>query len=202
MTNFQTAREAMVDCQIRPSDVTKYPIIDALLKTPKEKYVPLEKQSVAYMGEHITLQDNRVILDPRIFAKMLDAVSIRAEELVLDVGCGTGYSTAVIAKLAQKALEDEGVDNAIVISGNLYDGDEKHGLYDVIIIQGGVQMISKNLKDQLKDGGRIISIFTDGAMGQCFLGIKRRSDITWRSEFDASAPIIKDFTEPKSFTFV
>ena len=79
---------------------------------------------------------------------------------------------------------------------------KKHGLYDVIIIQGGVQKISKNLKDQLKDGGRIISIFTDGAMGQCFLGIKRGSDITWRSEFDASAPIIKDFTEPKSFTFV
>jgi protein-L-isoaspartate(D-aspartate) O-methyltransferase len=218
MTNFQTAREAMVDCQVRPSDVTKYPIIDALLKTPKEKYVPLEKQSVAYIGEHITLPDNRVILDPRIFAKMLDAVSIRAEELVLDVGCGTGYSTAVIAKLAQavvalesniemaefaqKALEGEGVDNAIVISGNLYDGDEKHGLYDVIIIQGGVQKISKNLKDQLKDGGRIISIFTDGAMGQCFLGIKRGSDITWRSEFDATAPIIKDFSESKSFTFV
>ena len=81
MTNFQTAREAMVDFQVRPSDVTKYPIIDALLKTPKEKYVPLEKQSVAYIGEHITLPDNRVILDPRIFAKMLDAVSIRAEEL-------------------------------------------------------------------------------------------------------------------------
>jgi len=149
---------------------------------------------------------------------MLDAISIRSEELVLDVGCSTGYSTAVIAKLAQavvalesnidmaefarKALEDEGVDNAIVISGNLYDGDEKHGLYDVIIIQGGVQKISKNLKDQLKDGGRIISIFTDGAMGQCFLGIKRGSDITWRSEFDATAPIIKDFSESKSFTFV
>ena len=104
--------------------------------------------------------------------------------------------------LLRKALEGEGVDNAIVISGNLSDGDEKHGLYDVIIIQGGVQKISKNLKDQLKDGGRIISIFTDGAMGQCCLGIKRGSDITWRSEFDASAPIIKDFSESKSFTFV
>ena len=90
MTNFQTAREAMVDCQVRPSDVTKYPIIDALLKTPKEKYVPIEKQSIAYMGEHLTLSENRIILDPRIFAKMLDAVSIKSEELVLDVACGTG----------------------------------------------------------------------------------------------------------------
>lgn len=218
MTNFQTARESMVDCQVRPSDVTKYPIIDALLQTPKEKFVPIEKQSIAYMGEHLTLSNNRIILDPRIFAKMLDAVSIKSEELVLDVACGTGYSTAVIAKLAQavvalesdnklaefaqKALEDEGVDNAIVICGELQNGDKKHSLYDVIIIEGGVQKLSEDLKIQLKDGGRIICIFTDGAIGQCFLGIKRGSDITWRSEFDATAPIIKDFSETKSFSLV
>ncbi|MDB9920030.1 protein-L-isoaspartate O-methyltransferase, partial [Amylibacter sp.] len=109
MTNFQTARVAMVDCQVRPSDVTKYPIIDALLQTPKEKYVPIEKQSIAYMGEHLKISDNRVILDPRIFAKMLDSISIKSEELVLDVACGTGYSTAVIARLAQAvvALESD-----------------------------------------------------------------------------------------------
>lgn len=218
MTDFQTAREAMVDCQVRPSDVTKYPIIDALLRTPKEKYVPKEKQSIAYMGEHITLSNDRVILDPRIFAKMLDAVSIRSEELVLDVACGTGYSTAVIAKLAQavvalesdnnlakfaqKALEDEGVDNAIVISSDLREGDEKHGLYDVIIIEGGVQKLSDKLKAQLKDGGRIICIFANGSMGQCFLGKKRGADITWRSEFDATAPILKDFVEEKSFSLI
>ncbi|MDA8779641.1 methyltransferase domain-containing protein, partial [Amylibacter sp.] len=157
-------------------------------------------------------------LDPRIFAKMLDAVSIKSKELVLDVACGTGYSTAVIAKLAQAvvalesdnklakfaqtALEDEGVDNAIVISGELQDGDEKHGLYDVIIIEGGVQKLSEKLETQLKDGGRIICIFTDGAIGQCFLGIKKGSDITWRSEFDATAPIIKDFSETKSFSLI
>lgn len=218
MTNFQTSRVAMVDCQVRPSDVTKYPIINALLRTPKEKYVPIEKQSIAYMGEHLKISDNRVILDPRIFAKMLDAISIKSEELVLDVACGTGYSTAVIAKLAQavvalesdhdlatfaqKALEDNGVDNAIVIKGELSNGDAKHGLYDVIIIEGGIGKLSDKLKEQLKDGGRIIGIFMDGAMGQCYLGIKKGSNITWRSEFDASAPILKDFTITETFSLI
>ena len=107
-----------------------------------------------------------------------------------------------MATFAQKALEDNGVDNAIVIKGELSNGDAKHGLYDVIIIEGGVGKLSDKLKEQLKDGGRIIGIFTDGAMGQCYLGIKKGSNITWRSEFDATAPIIKDFSESKSFTFV
>ena len=87
--------------------------------------------------------------------------------------------------------------------GHFYDLDYENFInYYPFSREKYKQKISKNLKDQLKDGGRIISIFTDGAMGQCFLGIKKGSDITWRSEFDASAPIIKDFSEPKSFTFV
>jgi len=218
MTNFQTAREAMVDCQVRPSDVTKYPIIDALLRTPREKYVPKEKKSVAYMGEHITISQNRVILDPRTFAKMLDTVAINSNELVLDVACGTGYSTAVIAHLAEavvavesngafadfarEALENESVDNAIVVNATFIDGAVKHGLYDVIIIQGAIQNFPESLVKQLKDGGRVVAIFASGAMGQCKIGIKKGQNIVWRSEFDATAPLLKGFTEPKTFSLI
>ena len=218
MINFQAAREAMVDCQVRPSDVTKYPIIDALLRTPREKYIPKEKQSIAYMGEHITISKNRVILDPRTFAKMLDTAAINSNELVLDVACGTGYSTAVIAHLAEvvvatesneafadfarEALENESVDNAIVVNATFVDGAVKHGLYDVIIIQGAIQNFPDTLTKQLKDGGRVIAIFANGAMGQCKIGIKKGKSIAWRSEFDATAPLLEGFTEPKIFSLI
>lgn len=141
------------------------------------------------MGEHITISQNRVILNPRTFAKMLDTVAINSNELVLDVACGTGYSTAVIAHLAEavvavesngafadfarEALENESVDNAIVVNATFTDGAVKHGLYDVIIIQGAIQNFPESLVKQLKDGGRVVAIFASGAMGQCKIGIKK-----------------------------
>ena len=90
MTDFAAAREAMVDRQVRPSDVTRYPIIDALLRVPREDYVPPAMRPVAYLGEHVPLAPGRVLLDPRVFSKMLDAVDIGPADLVLDVGCGMG----------------------------------------------------------------------------------------------------------------
>lgn len=217
MTDFKAAREAMVDCQVRPSDVTKYPIIDALLRTPREEYVPADKQSVAYMGEHIAVSKNRVILDPRTFAKMLDAVSIGSEDLVLDVACGTGYSTAIIAHLAQVvvALEEDatlantasetliagGIDNAIVVNATLGAGAPKHGPYDVIVVEGAIEVFPDTLSKQLKDGGRVVAIFAEGAGGHCKIGVKSGDTISWRSEFDATAPLLEDFTKVETFSF-
>ncbi len=217
MTDFKAAREAMVDCQVRPSDVTKYPIIDALLRTPRENYVPADKQAVAYMGKHIAVSASRFILDPRTFAKMLDAVSIHPDDLVLDVACGTGYSTAIIAHLAQavvaleddatlanaasETLSDAGVDNAIVVNAMLSAGAPKHAPYDVIVIEGAIEVFSDTLAKQLKEGGRAVAIFAQGPAGQCYVGTKSGERINWRSEFDASAPLLDDFTKPETFSF-
>jgi protein-L-isoaspartate(D-aspartate) O-methyltransferase len=217
MTDFKAAREAMVDCQVRPSDVTKYPIIDALLRTPREIYVPASKKSVAYMGEHISVSAKRSILDPRTFAKMLDAVAIRTDELVLDIASGTGYSTAVMAHLAEavvaleddaelaalanQTLSDAGVDNAIVVNAPLNAGAAKHGPYDVIVLQGAIETFPDALTKQLKDGGRVVAIFASGATGQCYIGKKVGTRINWRSEFDASAPMLDGFSKPKTFSF-
>src|SRR6056297_2704105 len=104
MTDFATRRRMMVDTQVRPSDVTKFPIIEAMLTVPREEFVPNSLREAAYMGEHVDLGGGRVLLDPRILAKMLDALAVTPGDLVLDVGTATGYSAAVLAHLAEAVV--------------------------------------------------------------------------------------------------
>ena len=109
MSDFATRRRMMVDTQVRPSDVTEFPIIEAMLTVPREAFVPRDRIEAAYVSEHVPLGGGRVLLDPRVFAKMLDALDISNDDLVLDVGAGLGYSAAVIARIAEAvvAVEDD-----------------------------------------------------------------------------------------------
>lgn len=217
MTDFSAARTAMVDCQVRPSDVTKFPIIEALLSVPREAYVPAAKKSVAYAGEHIPLSAERVLLDARTFAKMLDSVNIRPTDLVLDLGCGMGYSSAVIARLAEavvaveedaalaatatETLSDMSVDNVLVTHAKLSDGNAKHGPYDVIVAEGAIEELPRGISDQLKDGGRIVAIVQQDNLSQCRIGHKSDGKISWRFAFDASAPILMGYEAQEEFAF-
>jgi protein-L-isoaspartate(D-aspartate) O-methyltransferase len=216
MSDFQTRRTMMVDTQVRPSDVTKFPIIDAMLRVPREAFVPSGLREVAYVGENVEIAPARVVLEPRTLAKMLDVLDIGPRDLVLDVGCGLGYSTAVMARLAEAvvAVEEtdgfaaeaeatlarEGVDNAAVIAGPLAAGAPKHGPYDVIAIQGGVEVVPQAILDQLKDGGRIGALFMQGALGQVRIGYKEDDRMTWRFAFNAAAPVLPGFAAPRGFT--
>ena len=215
MTDFATRRVMMVDTQVRPSDVTKFPIIEAMLSIPREVYVPRDRREAAYIGENIVLAPNRVMLEPRTMAKLLDALDIKPTETVLDLGCGLGYSTAVIARMAeavvaveedetlgaeaQSILSGESVDNAAVIVGPLASGAAKHGPYDVITIQGGVETVPQALVDQLKDGGRIGAIFMEGALGIARIGYKLDGKVDWRFSFNATAPVLKGFAAERAF---
>ena len=161
-----------------PSDVTKFPIIEAFLSIKREAFVPSESRDMAYVGEHISLGNDRVILDPRTLAKMLDVVDVSNSELVLDVGSAFGYSSAIIAHLAeavvalesedkpanemQAALTEHGIDNVIIEKGPLHEGASSHAPYDVIFIQGGIELVTDNILSQLKEGGRIVAIFMEG----------------------------------------
>ena len=172
MTDFTARRTMMVDTQVRPSDVTKFPIIDAMLKVAREDFVPVARREAAYLGENISLGEGRVLLEPRTLAKMLDDLGVENDELVLDIGCGYGYSSAVIAHMAEAvvAVEDDeqmakeaqetlinaDIDNVIVHHGPLADGAQQHGPYDVGIVQGGVADVPEALLAQLKDGGRCV----------------------------------------------
>ena len=215
MTDFATRRVMMVDTQVRPSDVTKFPIIEAMLSVPREVYVPRDRREAAYIGENIVLAPNRVMLEPRTMAKLLDALDVKPTETVLDLGCGLGYSTAVIARMAeavvaveedetlgaeaQSILSGESVDNAAVIVGPLASGAAKHGPYDVITIQGGVETVPQALVDQLKDGGRIGAIFMEGALGIARIGYKLDGKVDWRFSFNATAPVLKGFAAERAF---
>lgn len=216
MSEFATRRVMMVDTQVRPSDVTKFPIIDAMLSVPRETFVPGDKREAAYVGENLTLAPGRVVLEPRTLAKLLDALDIQPTDLVLDVGCGLGYSAAVIARLAetvvaveedetlaeqaQRILSEEGVDNAVVVTGTLAEGSAKCAPYDVITVEGGVEQVPQALIAQLKDGGRIGAVFMDGAVGTVRIGYKTGAGVTWRSVFNAAAPVLSGFHKARGFT--
>ena len=215
MTDYKTRRKIMVDTQIRPSDVTKFPIIDAFLSVPKEKFVPDGKREAAYIGENFQIGPSRIILEPRTLAKLLDALDIHNDELVLDVGSGLGYSAAVISLIAQVviAVEDDsslaseaaeilseiGMDNVVVQVAKLEDGAPEHGPYDVIILQGGVEEIPTSILKQLKNGWRIGAIFIEKGLGTAKIGFKLNNIITWRYSFNAAAPILQGFFKQKDF---
>ncbi|THH37314.1 protein-L-isoaspartate O-methyltransferase [Aliishimia ponticola] len=215
MSDFAARRTMMVDTQVRPSDVTKFPIIDAMLHVAREEFVPAGQREAAYVGENLDLGAGRVMLEPRTLAKMLDALDIAPTELVLDVGAGQGYSSAVIARLAEAVValeEDEGLareaqdalssqhaDNVIVEVGALVDGAPDHAPFDVILFQGAVETVPQTLTDQLRDNGRIAAIFAQGALGEVRIGYKSDGVVSWRRAFHAGAPVLPGFEKQDVF---
>jgi len=205
----------MVDTQVRPSDVTKFPIIDAMLSVPREAFVPSTMREAAYIGENLDIGGGRVLLEPRTLAKMLDVLDIKPTEVILDIAPGLGYSTAVLAHMAefvigveddesraeeaQSILSEQGIDNAAIISGALAEGAAKSGPYDVIILQGAVEVLPDSLLAQLKDGGRIVSIFAEGDLGVVRIGYKMEQRINWRMAFNAGAPVLTGFAKKAEF---
>jgi protein-L-isoaspartate(D-aspartate) O-methyltransferase len=205
----------MVDTQIRPADITKFPIIDAMLKVRREMFVPDQMRQTAYTDSIIYLGGDRIVLDPRSFGKMLDAVNIQGDELVLDIGSGLGYSAAVIGKVCEAvvALEEdddmasnsetilatEGCLNVAVLQGTLSEGAAKHAPFDVIVIEGAVEEISDELVTQLADGGRIAAIFSQKSQGVLRVGYKTQGKISWRFVCNAYAPVLAGFHKTQSF---
>ncbi len=217
MTDYTTLRTTMVDTQVRPSDVTKYTVIEAMLSVPREAFVPSELRDAAYAGEHLAFETGRVILDPRVLAKMLDFLDIQKDELVLDIGSGLGYSAAVIARMAeaviaveddetraaeaQSSLADQNVDNAVVHTAKLTEGATEHGPYDVIMLQGGVEELPEEFLAQLKEGGRIAALFVEGALGVVRIGYKLNGIVDWSFAFNANAPVLTGFEKRQAFQF-
>ena len=215
MIDFTAARTSMVDCQVRPADVTRYAVIDAMLGVPREMFVPNAMRPVAYADMQVPLAPGRVLLDARSFAKMLDAIELKAGELVLCVGAGYGYPAAVAARIAGTvvALEENqdlaqqlaeamaalDADNVLIERGPLVGGSPANGPYDVILIEGGVETIPQALLDQLADGGRLGAIKMQGVIGQGRIWRRSGDSVSSVPAFDASAPVLPGFDAVRSF---
>lgn len=217
MANFEARRVTMVDTQVRPSDVTKFTIIDAMLSVPREEFVPDGLRDLAYVGGPVEIAPGRTLLDPRTTAKILDVLDLQPRDVVLEIGCGLGYITALLARMTDTVValeEDESlaaeaearlgaqdVVNAAVINGPMQDGAAKHGPFDAILIAGGVEVVPETILDQLKEGGRVAAIFMEGALGEVRLGWKHNGRISWRMEFNATADVLPGFARAPNFVF-
>lgn len=215
MTDFATQRKAMVDSQVRPSDVTDRRIPRAMLEVPREAFAPTPLQAVAYSDGDLKLAGGRVLLAPRVLSKMMQHLEIGDDAVVLDVGGATGYSAALLSHLAKRvvALEcDQGLaerargmlgrdGNVQVVTGPLTEGYADEGPYDAILLNGAVTDIPPALLDQLKDGGRLVAVAIDRGVGRATVWRRFGSQFDRRPLFDAAAPMLPGFERKAEFVF-
>jgi protein-L-isoaspartate(D-aspartate) O-methyltransferase len=211
------AREQMVESQIRTADVTELDLLAAFRRTPRDRFTPTARTALAYSDRHVELEDGCVMLRPRDLAKMAQAADIEASDVVLDIACGRGYSTAILAQLADtvvgletseekvtratELLVETDISNAAVLSGELKAGAAQHGPFNVIFVNGAVASVPKAWFDQLADGGRLVCIVQSGPVGRASVFKKSGAAIGERVAFDTSAPYLPGFEPEVAFTF-
>ncbi len=218
MTDFALARHNMVEGQIRTNKVTDPALLDALAALPREQFVPAERRSAAYVDEDLRLAGERYMMEPMVLARLLQAAEPTRTDVALDVGCGTGYATAVLARVTATAIGLEAdpalaraagetlarlsIDNAIVVEGKLADGYPKHGPYDIVFVNGAVEEFPQALIEQLAEGGRLVGIRRTGAgPGAATLLLKRRGAVAGRTLFEAATPYLAGFAPKPRFVF-
>ncbi|MEX0299274.1 MAG: protein-L-isoaspartate O-methyltransferase [Kordiimonas sp.] len=217
MSDFAAARTHMIDGQLRPNEVNDERIIAAIAAVPREQFVPKAKRSIAYVDEDIAVTDTRYLMEPVVFARLLVAANIKSSDLVLDIGCATGYSSAVIAGLAdavvaleedealadaaESKLSEQDIMNVAVVKGSLQDGVAKQGPFDVIYLQGAVDDIPSKLVKQLKEGGRLVCVKLEGGVGRAHIVENNEGEVTGRNIFDANVQQLPGFEKESSFVF-
>ena len=218
MTDHAAARRNMVSGQIRTNRVTDERLIEAMEEIPRERFVPHAKRGVAYVDEDVEIASGRYLMEPMVLARMVQEATIAADDMVLDVGCGTGYATAVMSRLAgtvialdvdaslaaeaESTLSGVGADNAIVVTGPLAEGYARQAPYDVILLGGAIDHLPQALADQLAEGGRIVGVLREaGGVGQATLWARHRGALSSRSLFEASLPPLPGIARPVQFEF-
>jgi len=217
MIEFSAARESMVLSQLQPDRVSDQRIRDAMGDVPRERFVPDLFKTVAYIDEDLEIAPGRYLMEPRVFGRLMQAASIGPRDVVLDVGCGSGYSSAVIAQLAGTvvALEsDQGlrelatsnlqqlsVDNVVVVSGDLSQGYATEAPYDVVFINGAVAEVPAALVEQLVDGGRLVAVVESDTVGKGTRVTSQDGQIDLVGLFDAQVPFLAGFERRAGFKF-
>lgn len=219
MSEFAEVRHNMVECQLRTNKVTNWRLIDAMDDVPRERFVPKQLAGVAYIDEDLMVAPGRYLMEPMVLARLLQAATVTQQDVALDVGCGTGYSSAVLSRLAgtvvglepdaalaeqaSQTLSAVGADNVIVVSGSVAEGYSRQGPYDVILLNGGVPFVPPPLIDQLAEGGRLVAVVRGAGevVGRATLWIRLRGEISHRVLFDAAIPPLPGIETISAFEF-
>lgn len=217
MTDFVSARRNMLDGQVRTNDVTDHGLQAVMMEVPRERFVPRSRQSLAYSDNNIEVADARYLMRPRAFSKLMQAARVAPGDMALVVGCATGYTAAVMGKLAESvvALEsDEAlaaaatttlgeleIDNVAVVSGPLKEGLADQGPYDVIFIDGALGQRCPVIEQQLADGGRLVAVIQSGPIGRATIVVRDKDSFVATEPFDASVAPLPGFDEEREFVF-
>jgi protein-L-isoaspartate(D-aspartate) O-methyltransferase len=231
MVDFRAARRAMVDGQIRTNGVTNLDLIGAMLDVPREAFVSERQAALAYLDRDLPMPSGsgapRYLIKPEVTAKLIQAADVMPQDRVLVVAAATGYSAAVVSRLAAAvvALEEDpglaemaqanlrhlGVANVTVVTGSLSAGWPAAAPYDVILVEGGVETVPEAMFDELSMGGRLITVLyegrgdaagpVDGKVGKAMLYRDARGEVGGRALFDASAPLLPGFAKARAFVF-
>jgi protein-L-isoaspartate(D-aspartate) O-methyltransferase len=219
--DFSERRLKMVDGQIRTTDVTSAPLLEALLSLPREAFVPADQQDLAYIDEDVRIADGpggpRYLMEPSPLAKLLQIAEVTANDHALVIGCGTGYSAAVLSRLvksvlalesdtglaerAKATLTELGCDNVTVVTAALREGHSAEAPYDVIFIDGSVEELPAELPDQLGEGGRLVVVEGRGNAGIARLFLKTAGIVTSRRAFNAAIKPLPGFERAEAFVF-
>ena len=220
MIDFLAARRLMVDGQVRTNDVTDPRLLAAMLAVPRERFVDPAHAALAYVDIDLPVGNDRSarrLLKPMVLAKLLQAAEIEPGHSVLDVGCATGYSAAIIARLAGlvTALEEDpalsgeakqilaglGVGNVTIVRNELGAGWPAAAPYDAIVLNGAAEVIPQPLFDQIKEGGCLVGVLGTGPGSVAMLYRRIQREVSGRPIFDAAAPPLPGFSKPAEFVF-
>ncbi|MCO5129271.1 MAG: protein-L-isoaspartate O-methyltransferase [Xanthobacteraceae bacterium] len=216
-SDFVIARQKMVDGQVRTSDVTDTRVIDAMLTVPREAFVPDDRMAMAYLDLDLEVGDNRFLQKPVVVARLLQAAEVRPTDGVLVVGCASGYTAALAARLAARvvatdpdgalaararaALDKLGLADVAVAVAPVAEGNPAQAPYDVIVLEGATEIVPNELYRQLKEGGRLVGVFADGNVQRATLVTHSHDDFGSRILFDASARLLPGMRQTPEFVF-
>jgi protein-L-isoaspartate(D-aspartate) O-methyltransferase len=221
MSGFATARQKMVDGQVRPSDVTDTRILDSMLTVPRELFVPENKRALAYLDLDLDVSESgrakRFLIKPAVLAKMLQAAEIANTDRVLVVGCASGYPAALIAGFAGQVVATEsdpvlaakatailaklGYGNVTVRTAAAAEGDPTCAPFDVIVLHGATEIVPEQLYQQLGEGGRLVGVFATSPPQRATIVMRSHDDFGSRTLFDAVAPVLPGLERLPEFVF-